>query len=170
LAAKRPPAVEAPEHGLVIIRLLNAPRDVVFRAWTDPSRVRQWWGPKDFPATDMEMDVRPGGAWRGRLRSTEDGRILSHRGVFREVVPPERLAFTFAWDEEGERGLETLVTVTFVDEGGKTRMTLRQAPFKSEAERDGHVGGWNRAFDRLLGHLGPRSSQMTSSPKGEVKP
>jgi uncharacterized protein YndB with AHSA1/START domain len=70
-------------------------------------------------------------------------------GVFREIVAPERLVFTFAWEEEGERGLETLVTVTFADQNGKTLMTFRQAPFQSDGERDGHRYGWGSSFDRL---------------------
>jgi uncharacterized protein YndB with AHSA1/START domain len=69
--------------------------------------------------------------------------------VFREVAPPERVVFTFAWEEEGERGLETLVTLTFAEQDGKTRMTFRQAPFQSVEERDGHQGGWTSSFDRL---------------------
>ncbi|MBZ0149822.1 MAG: SRPBCC domain-containing protein, partial [Pseudorhodoplanes sp.] len=109
----------------------------------------QWWGPKDYPATHLEMDVRPGGVWRGKLRAVEDGRELSHRGVFREVTAPERLVFTFAWDEEGERGLETLVTISFADQNGKTLMTFRQIPFQSTEEREGHRGGWTSAFDRF---------------------
>ena len=138
---------------LVITRLFDAPRELVFEAWTDPKHLAQWWGPRDYPAALVKLDVRPGGAWRHCLRSTETGNDLWHRGVFREVVAPERLVFTFAWEEDGERGLETLVTVTFADEGGKTRMTLRQTPFQSDAERDGHQGGWNSTFDRLAEHL-----------------
>jgi uncharacterized protein YndB with AHSA1/START domain len=138
---------------LVITRLFDAPRELVFEAWTDPKHLAQWWGPRDFPAALVKLDVRPGGAWRHCLRSTETGNDLWHRGVFREIVAPERLVFTFAWEEEGERGLETLVTVTFADERGKTRMTLRQTPFQSDAERDGHQGGWNSTFDRLAEHL-----------------
>ena len=75
--------------------------------------------------------------------------------MYREVVEPERLAFTFAWDrDDGGRGHETLVTVTFADhQGGKTRMTFRQAVFESVGQRDGHQGGWNSAFDRLAEHV-----------------
>lgn len=141
------------ERELVITRLFDAPRELVFEAWTDPKHLAQWWGPRDYPAAQVKLDVRPGGAWRHCLRSTETGNDLWHRGVFREVVAPERLVFTFAWEEEGERGLETLVTVTFADDGGKTRMTLRQTPFQSDGERDGHQGGWNSTFDRLADHL-----------------
>jgi uncharacterized protein YndB with AHSA1/START domain len=141
------------ERELVIARTLDAPRALVFAAWTDPRRALQWWGPVNYPAAHAEMDVRPGGAWRICLRSTEGGPDLWQGGVFREVVPPERLVFTFAWEEEGERGLETLVTVTLAEAGGKTRMTFRQTPFQSDKERDGHRWGWNSAFDRLDGRL-----------------
>ena len=137
------------EPELVIMRVFNAPRDLVWKAWTDPEHAVQWWGPKDYPATHLEMDVRAGGVWKGQLRSVEDGRLLSHRGVFRDVAPPERLVFTFAWNEDGERGLETLVTITFADQNGKTLMTFRQIPFQSAEERDGHRGGWTSAFDRF---------------------
>ena len=141
------------EPELVIMRVFNAPRDLVWKAWTDPKQSVRWWGPKHCPATLVEMDLRPGGNWRGQLRSTEDGRVLSHKGVFREVLAPERLVFTFSWDEDGERGLETLVTVTFADQNGKTLMTFRQIPFQSVEERDGHKGGWTSAFDRFDQHL-----------------
>ena len=139
------------ERELVIARTLNASRELVFAAWTDPRRALQWWGPVNYPAVHIEMDLRPGGAWRICLRSTEGGPDLWQGGVFREIVPPERLVFTFAWEEEGERGLETLVTITFADAGGRTRMLFRQSPFQSGKERDGHQGGWNSAFDRFVG-------------------
>ena len=146
------PTISARE--LIVTRILHAPRERVFRAWTDPTLAVQWWGPKSYPATFLEMDVRVGGAWHGKLRSVADGTVLTHRGVFREIVEPSLLSFTFAWDEEGERGLETLVTLTFADLGGKTRFTLHQAPFQSDGERDGHGEGWNSAIDRLETALG----------------
>lgn len=134
---------------LVIERVFNAPRELVFRAWTDLEHVRKWFGPKDHPATHVTMDVRPGGRWRACLRSTETGHNLWLGGVYREIVPPERLIFTFAWEEEGERGLETLVEITLVERDSKTHMTFRQTPFQSDGERDGHRGGWSSSFDRL---------------------
>jgi uncharacterized protein YndB with AHSA1/START domain len=137
------------DRELVLTRLMHAPRELVFAAFTDPQQLRRWWGPKDYPATHVEMDVRVGGRWRNCLTATADGRELWQHGVFREVSPPSHLAFTFVWEEEGERGLETLVTITLVDEGGETRLTLRQTPFHSIAERDGHGGGWSSSFDRL---------------------
>jgi uncharacterized protein YndB with AHSA1/START domain len=141
------------ERALVITRIFDAPRELVFEAWTDERHAMNWWGPRHHPATQVDMDVRPGGRWRHCLRSVETGADLWHGGEFREVVPPERLVFTFAWEEEGERGLETLVTVTFDDVGGKTRMTMRQTPFQSLGERDGHHEGWSSAFDRLENSL-----------------
>jgi uncharacterized protein YndB with AHSA1/START domain len=96
---------------LVITRIFDAPRELVFKLWTDPDHAMKWWGPRDYPAKYLDMDVRPGGAWRSCLRSPESGEELWHGGVFREVVPPYRLEFTFAWDEDGERGFETVVTV-----------------------------------------------------------
>lgn len=140
---------------LVLTRLFDAPRELVFRMWTDPRHAMRWWGPKHHPAVQLDMNVRPGGRWRNCLRSVETGTELWQNGTFREVVAPERLVFTFMWEEEGERGIETLVTVTFADEGGKTRMTLRQSPFHSMAERDGHGEGWTSSFDRLAEHLSP---------------
>lgn len=148
--ANAKPSVERVLH---FTRVFDAPRELVFKAWTDPKHARHWWGPKDFPAVDLTMDVRPGGRWRHRLRSTETGDDLWHGGVFREVVPPERLVFTFGWDEGGERGHETLVTVTFMEQNGKTLMTFHHELFRSAEERDGHMGGWTSTFDRLAEHL-----------------
>ena len=134
------------ERELVIERVFNAPRELVFQAWTDPEHARQWFGPRDYPARELTMDVRPGGRWRSCLRSTETGNDLWVGGVYREVVP---LVFTFAWEEEGERGLETLVTITFTERDGKTHMVFHQTPFQSTGELDGHRGGWTSAWDRL---------------------
>lgn len=141
------------DRSLVITRLFEAPPELVFRLWTDPVHALRWWGPRDHPSTRMAMDVRPGGAWRGCLVAVADGRELWHGGRFLEVDPPRRLVFTFAWEEEGERGMETTVAIDFLAEAGRTRMILRQTPFQSLAERDGHDGGWNSAFDRLDEYL-----------------
>jgi uncharacterized protein YndB with AHSA1/START domain len=137
------------ERALTITRVFDAPRELVWKVWTSAEHAMNWWGPRDYPARQVRMNVWPGGRWRHCLRSTETGADLWHGGEFREVIAPERLVFTFAWEEEGERGLETLVTVTFAEEDGKTRMSFHQAPFQSDGERDGHQGGWGSAFDRL---------------------
>jgi uncharacterized protein YndB with AHSA1/START domain len=124
MAARNVADAKPAANELLITRVFNAPRELVWKAWTDPRQARQWWGPRDYPAVHTEMDVRPGGRWRSCLRSTETGQELWNGGVFREVAPPERLVFTFAWEAEGERGLETVVTVILVEQKGKTLMTL----------------------------------------------
>lgn len=143
-------ASTTPERILTLTRILNAPREMVFKAWTDPKQLMQWWGPAHHPARQIDMDVRSGGNWRNCLRSVADGSDLWHHGTFREVVEPSLLVFTFAWEQEGERGIENLVTITFEDlGGGKTKLTLHQSPFQSDAERDGHGEGWSSSFGRL---------------------
>lgn len=144
------------ERELVITRLFDAPRELVWRMWTDPEHARHWWGPAHHPCVSISMDARPGGRWRHCLRSVETGAELRAHGVVREVVPPERLVFTFAWEEEGERGHENIVTVILAEENGRTRMTFRQAPFWTDGERDGHGEGWSSTFDRLDAHLATR--------------
>ncbi len=110
-------------------------------------------GPSGFTATFCEMDARPGGTYRACIRSPE-GKDYWMQGVYREIVEPERLVFTFAWeDEKGEPGYETLVTVTFTEHEGKTQLTFHQAVFESVAERDSHHEGWSSCFDRLETYL-----------------
>ena len=142
-------AGRAADRELVVTRVLDAPRALVFEAWTDPARLVRWWGPKGFTTPACEMDVRPGGGFRMSMRSPEgtDHRL---RGRYREIVPPERLVFTFAWeDERGKPGHETVVTVTFADEDGRTRLTLHQAVFETAEARDSHHEGWSECLDRL---------------------
>lgn len=154
-ARKQADAVAEPEErALVITRVFDAPRELVFKLWTDPTHTKRWMGPRGFSAPHLEQDLRPGGAWRTCLRPDGGGRDLWQGGVYREIVEPERLVFTFAWDDaNGRRGHETLVTVTFAEHHGKTTMTLRQATFETIENRDGHQGGWNSSFDRLGDYL-----------------
>jgi uncharacterized protein YndB with AHSA1/START domain len=143
-------APEAAERVLVITRMFDAPRALVFKAWSEPERARHWMGPRGFAATHFERDARVGGAWRVCLREEASGRELWQGGTFREIVPPERLVYTFAWDrDDGSRGHETLITITFAEQGGKTKMTFRQATFETVGQRDAHRGGWSSSFDRL---------------------
>jgi len=99
------------------------------------------------------MDVRRGGAWT-RSMQAPDGSVIRKHGVYREIVPPERLVFTCITDDpEGNPGRETLVTVSFVGLGGKTRLTLYQAPFQAVATRDDHLRGWTGALERFAEYL-----------------
>ena len=134
---------------LVINRVFDAPRDLVWKAWTDPEMMKEWSAPRGFTLPISEGDLRPGGAWRAQMRK-DDGTELDLGGVYRQITAPERLVFTHAWmDENGNPGPETLVTVTFADRGGKTEMNFRQSGFDSVESREGHSGGWNECFDKL---------------------
>lgn len=151
-------ATEAAQRELVITRVFDAPRELVFQMWTDPQHLAKWWGPRDYPVGPLSMDARPGSKWRNCLMSNAGDMSLWHSGTFREVVPPKRLVFTFRWEEEGERGMENVVTITFTEQNGKTLMNFRQAPFYSDPECDGHGVGWNSSFDRLDEYLLDRSN------------
>lgn len=140
------------EQGLEITRVFDAPRTLVFKAWTSAAHCAHWFGPRDFTVPSCEVDFRIGGAYRANIRSPEGTDYWFH-GTYREIVEPERLVFTFRWEEEGERGLDTLVTVRFAEHDGKTKLTFRQAPFQSAAERDGHESGWSECLDRLAAYL-----------------
>jgi uncharacterized protein YndB with AHSA1/START domain len=138
---------------LVLTRTFNAPRPLVFKAWTEAERAAVWWGPQGFTIVSCQMDVRPGGAWRIRMRSPE-GTLHTKRGFYTEIVPPERLAFTWAWEDADSRsGPETLVTVWFESEGSATKLTLHQAEFESTTACDLHRSGWSSCFDSLAGYL-----------------
>jgi uncharacterized protein YndB with AHSA1/START domain len=143
------------DRTLVITRVLDAPRSIVFTAWVDQAQATQWWGPHGFATVSNEMDVRVGGEWRRCLRSPE-GTEHRSRGVFREIVAPERLVFTFAWERGGApgHGPETLITLTFTELGAnRTELTLHQAMFETVAGRDDHRRGWLSCLDRLADFL-----------------
>jgi uncharacterized protein YndB with AHSA1/START domain len=133
---------------LRIERTLPAPRALVYRAFTDPARMMNWFGPHGFSATAIQLEVRVGGAWRGGMRGP-DGRELIASGVYREVVPNERLVFTYAWEEDGVRGHETVCQVELSDADQHTLMRFTQGPFPTAADAEGHQGGWTEAFEKL---------------------
>jgi uncharacterized protein YndB with AHSA1/START domain len=141
------------ERELVITRIFDAPRRLVFKMWTEPEHLVHWWGPRGFTTISARMDVRPGGGWSRSMRAP-DGSIIRKHGVYREIVMPERLVLTYITDDlAGNPGGETLVTVTFVDLDGKTRLTLHQAGFESGAARKAHHAGWTSCLERLAEHL-----------------
>ena len=146
---------------LTVTRIIDAPRELVFRLWTDPEHAARWWGPQGFTTISCEMDVRPGGAYRACMRSPEGTRHC-RRGIYREITAPERLVFTFAWEDAGGNpGHETVVTVTFVEIGGKTELTLHQAVFETVTARNEHQRGWTSTIERFAEYL---ASQSASSP------
>ncbi|MFY1688542.1 SRPBCC family protein [Plantactinospora sp. WMMB782] len=140
-------------HRIPIVRVFDAPRELVFRTWTRAEEVGTWFAPPGFSVTRCELDARPGGRWQVEYRST-GGETYREYGEFREVVPPERLVLTLAQaDADGNTTLETLVTVLLADRGGKTEMTFEQTGFESVAVRDAVAEGWRGCFDKLDTHL-----------------
>ncbi len=143
---------------MTITRLLYAPPPVVFRAWTEPERMAQWWGPRGFTNPVVELDVRSGGAIRIDMRGP-DGTVYPMRGLFREIVEPERLVFTSTAFEDagGNPGLESLSTVTFEALEGKTKLTWHEAVVRSSPEAaaalEGMEEGSSQSLERLDEYL-----------------
>jgi uncharacterized protein YndB with AHSA1/START domain len=140
-------------HALEIVRVLGAPPEIVFEAWSSAKHARRWWYPRqggrDFECAAFEMDFRTGGAYRYCIRSPEGQETWAH-GVYREIVPPHRLVFTFQWEWQPRPSEETLITVSFAPAGPEaTRLTFRQEPFTDRALRDGHEAGWGAVLDHL---------------------
>jgi uncharacterized protein YndB with AHSA1/START domain len=139
--------------GLTLTRLFDAPRELVFRAWTEPARFAQWFGGRDatIPLDTVVMDVRPGGAWRATMFAGPDRVEIPWRGQFLEVEPPERLVFTLS-DRPGDAPNDEaeLVTVTFADLGGRTEMVMHQSGGHLSPEEYARAGqGWGGFFDYL---------------------
>jgi uncharacterized protein YndB with AHSA1/START domain len=112
------------ERGYTIVRTIQAPRELVWRAWTDPERFARWWGTAQVRVEDVEMDVRTGGGWRNRM-ILDDGTEILWSGEYREAVPQERLVLAFT-DVPGGTEFDVF-TVTLVERDGATEMTLRQS-------------------------------------------
>jgi uncharacterized protein YndB with AHSA1/START domain len=138
---------------ITITRVFNAPRELVFKAWTDPKQLAEWWGPKGFTNPVCEVDLRPGGALRIVMRAP-DGADYPMKGVFREIVPPSRLVFTnIAVDKDGNHIIEGLTTVTFAEEGRKTKLTLQTRGAAvvdyAVAYLQGMEAGWTQSLEKL---------------------
>src|SRR5262245_35491061 len=136
------------DNELLIVRTFNAPPSVVFALWSSAEHLKRWMGPKSFTCPEATVDFRVGGRYRVMIKSAEYGENW-FGGVYCEIVPEERLVFTFTWDNDGpSAGLEMLVTITFEEQDGKTVQTVHQSPFSTVERRDSHVGGWSEAFDK----------------------
>jgi uncharacterized protein YndB with AHSA1/START domain len=139
---------------LLITRMFDAPAAMLFALWSKPEHVKHWMGPSNFICPEAEIDFRVGGAYRVLIKSPEHGDNW-FGGVYREIVPNKRLVFTFTWDNDGpSAGIETIVTITFEEKGGKTLQTFHQRPFLNAERRDGHVRGWTSTFDKLAAYAG----------------
>ena len=152
------------EDEILISRLLDAPRDLAWRVWTEPDLVMQWWGPRNFTAPSVKNDLRVGGRYLYCMRSPE-GRDYWSTGVYREVQQPEKIVCTDSFADEhgnvvppsyyGMSGIpeELLVTVTFGIQAGRTLLTLRHAGFPAGDAQDLARAGWNESLDKYSGIL-----------------
>jgi uncharacterized protein YndB with AHSA1/START domain len=155
------PMTKPLEQELVITRVFNAPRDLVWKAWTEPDLFKQWWGPKGFTAPVSTIDLRVGGRYLSCMRSPR-GQEFWSTGLYSEIVPLERIVYTDSFsDEKGnvvpatyygmstEFPFEMRVTITFEDQRGHTAMTLRHAGIPAGEMSDMTRAGWNQSFDKL---------------------
>jgi uncharacterized protein YndB with AHSA1/START domain len=166
MAAKNiPPIGETASQDLVVTRIFDAPRELVWKAWTDPERMKLWWGPKDYTSPAWKIDLRVGGRYHACMRSPE-GQEIWITGVYREIDPPSRLVYTDSFaDDKGnvvaasqyglgdDFPLEMLVTIVLEEHQGKTRMTLRHAGLPAGIMSEMTGSGWNELFDKLAEFL-----------------
>jgi uncharacterized protein YndB with AHSA1/START domain len=142
---------------LELTRTFDAPRELVFQAWTDPKQVQQWWGPHGFTNPRCEVDARPGGTIHIDMRAP-NGIVYPMKAVFEEIDEPERLVFlSSALDEKGNSMFDIRNTVTFIERLGKTELTLRARVIHATAVAPQYLKGmevgWNQSLDRLGKHL-----------------
>lgn len=152
---------------LTITRVFDAPRGLVWKAWTEPERFMIWWGPKGFTSPVAKFDLRVGGSYLSSMRSP-DGKDFWNKGVFREIVPQERLVMTDSFaDGKGNTvpatyyglskafPLELLIAVTFEEQDGKTKLVLKHSGIGgiSDTDRDNMQQGWSQSFDKLDEYL-----------------
>lgn len=151
--------VNAPaDRTLTTSRVFDAPRALVYKAWTDPKQFAKWFPPEHFSTPVCELDVRPGGVLRIHMRGDDDagdfaGKVFPGKGVYREVVPNERLAFTFEGEGEGGSPPALLMTVIFEDQGRKTKVTIHQTAETvagyEEMVKIGAAEGLRQSLDKL---------------------
>lgn len=146
------------EREVVITRIFDAPREPVFKAWTEPEHLMRWWGPRGWTNPACEVALRPSGAWRIVMRAPDGGEYPCG-GVYREVVPPGRLVFTnIPHDPEGKPLLDGVATVIFEEHKGKTKLTLqtRAVGLVSYPAQmlEGMEPGWTQSLERLAKFLG----------------
>jgi len=157
----------ANEKELVITRVFDAPRELVWKMWTDANHLAEWWGPKDFTNPVCEIDVRSGGVIYIDMQGP-DGLIYPMTGIYRKVVKPEQLVFTSsALDERGNPLFEILNTITFTELGGKTKVTMHATVSKVTPEAkpylDGMEEGWNQSIVRLAEYLAKNLNQKITT-------
>src|SRR5712691_11456362 len=134
---------------LEIKRFINAPRDRVYAAWTNPAQLKEWFGPENVQTRDLIADARVGGEFRWDLINSE-GEEMTVRGEYRELQPGKKIVFSWQWlDDEDWENQISIVTVELFDREGGTELRLTHEQLPNEQSRDGHTRGWNSALDKL---------------------
>ncbi len=139
---------------LRIIREFEAKPDDVYNAWVNPEILVQWWGPEGMTTPEYDLNIHEGGSWTTTMESSNGDRVTVS-GVYKILQPPDRLVFSWAWNEpDGSRGFETEVEVCLAASGTGTLMTLTQGPFENAKSRNNHNFGWTSSFNDLEKILG----------------
>ncbi len=134
---------------LEITRVIKAPRDRVYAAWTDPAQLKEWFGPENVQTRSLVAEARVGGRFRWELTNSEGEEMTVH-GEYRELQPGRKIVFTWKWeDDEDWEERNSVVTVELSDCDGGTEVRLVHEQLPSEESRDGHSRGWNSALDKL---------------------
>ena len=139
-------------EALRLSRRFKAPREAVFRAFTDPAALAKWFGPEGMNVKNVKVDLRPGGGYSMVFDET-DGESHGLSGVYREISPPQRLVMTWVWDHGEMAGIETLVTIELAQAGAETELTLTHEKLPSQESRDLHRQGWTSSFKCLDGAI-----------------
>ena len=138
---------------LRLSRHFDVPREIIFRAWTDPSWLVSWMGPQGCTCPHAEADLRVSGALKVAIRNS-DGKDHWAHGLYRAIEAPARLSFTWRWEQEdGSLGEEMLIDIEFLDRNDGTDMVFTQTRFPSDESRDQHEGGWTSSFESLADAL-----------------
>lgn len=142
---------------LELSRHFAAPREAVFRAWTDPAALAAWFGPGSVTSRNVEIDLRPGGGYSLEMHES-DGNIYPLSGVYREVTPPERLVFTWIWGHGELDGVEMLVTIELREKDGGTELRLIHEALPSATASEKHEQGWTGCLDSLESFLADQAA------------
>lgn len=133
---------------LELTQILRAPPPVIFGLFSDPDQLRRWWGPAGFTIPSLDFRPEPGERYRIEMQPPE-GEAFVLTGEFQEVDPPNRIAYSFVWEDPDPDDVETLVELTFTERGGSTEVSFKQGPFKTEDRRELHRNGWGDSFEKL---------------------
>jgi uncharacterized protein YndB with AHSA1/START domain len=140
---------------LSLLWMLDAPREHVFRALSEPAALAKWWGPSGFTTPEIEVDLRVGGRYRFSMQPP-DGDMFHLAGEFIEIDAPRRLAYTFRWEEPDPADQETVAALSLDTHGDATRLTLSQGDFASQARLELHKNGWIESLVKLREFIGSR--------------